>query len=85
MGCGTVRLTICTASGNVIGVDHDFEMLELAQRRLVGPAVQSDADHLLFADGRFDMTMAVTMCEFTVSTEVTITEFARVTQPGASW
>ena len=34
VGCGTGRLTLGTASGTVIGVDYDFDMLKLAQRRL---------------------------------------------------
>ena len=55
---------------------------ELAQRRLAGPVVQADADHLPFADGSFDVTTAVTLCEFTVSAEVTIAELARVSRPG---
>ena len=44
--------------------------------------MQADADHLPFADGSFEVTTAVTLCEFTDSAEVTIAELSRVTRPG---
>ena len=81
-GCGTGRLAFGTASGTVIGVDHDLEMLKLAQRRRAGSVLQADANHLPFTDGTFDVSTTVTLCEFTESAAAPIAELARVTRIG---
>jgi ubiquinone/menaquinone biosynthesis C-methylase UbiE len=82
VGCGTGRLTIAPRNGTVIATDHDEGMLRIARARIAGPLVIADADHLPFARASFDVTTAVTLCEFTSSAEHTIAELARVTRPG---
>lgn len=80
VGCGSGRIS---AVGDlVIGIDRDLEMLALARRRLPGPFVCADADHLPFRDGAFDVTVAVTLCEFTADVRDTVGEMARVTRGG---
>ena len=65
-GCGTGRLAPA-GDGFVVGVDRDVGMLAIARDRIHGHVVQADADHLPFADGAFETTVAVTLCEFTQS------------------
>ncbi len=81
-GCGTGRLTVTADATFVVGIDRDLDMLRIARTRIAGPLVQADADHLPFADDTFDLTTAVTLCEFTQSPEHTIAELVRVTRPG---
>ena len=81
VGCGTGRLTVA-APGFVVGSDRSAAMLAIARDRVAGPLVRADADHLPFADRSFDVTTAVTLCEFTASATHTIAELARVTRAG---
>lgn len=81
-GCGTGRLTATCADGLVVGCDRDAAMLGIARDRIHGPLVQADADQLPFADLSFEVTVAVTLCEFTDSAADTIAELVRVTRTG---
>jgi SAM-dependent methyltransferase len=83
-GCGTGRLTqrLEHEGATVVGVDRDGASLVVAARRVSGPLVVGDVHALPFPNGRFDVTLAVTVCEFTADPAVAIAELARVTRPG---
>lgn len=82
VGCGTGRLTVPTGHRFVVSCDRSAAMLAIAHDRVAGHLVRADADHLPFADGSFDVTTAVTLCEFTANATHTIAELARVTLAG---
>jgi SAM-dependent methyltransferase len=83
-GCGTGRLThrLEHEGADVIGVDRDRASLVVAARHVAGPLVVGNVHALPFRAGQFDVTFAVTVCEFTADPAVTIAELARVTRPG---
>jgi ubiquinone/menaquinone biosynthesis C-methylase UbiE len=57
-------------------------MLTVAARRVRATLLAADAGSLPFRDGAFDVTIAVTVCEFTASPAALVAELARVTRPG---
>lgn len=57
-------------------------MLTVAARRVQAPLLAADAGQLPFRDEAFDVTIAVTVCEFTASPAAVVAELARVTRPG---
>jgi SAM-dependent methyltransferase/uridine phosphorylase len=81
-GCGTGRFTARLAGARVFGVDRDPAELALARTRVSGELVEADVHHLPFPDGRFDVTIAVTVCEFAADPAAVFAELARVTRPG---
>ena len=84
VGCGTGRFTAAVEqhAGSVIGVDLDPAMLAIAARRVRAPLLVADAQHLPFDDATFDVTMAVTLCEFVTDPHLVVGELGRVTRPG---
>jgi SAM-dependent methyltransferase len=83
-GCGTGRFTArLEADGaRVVGVDRDPAELTVARTRLHGELVEADVHRLPFDDGTFDVTIAVTVCEFTADPAAVIAELVRITRPG---
>lgn len=83
-GCGTGRFAGRLEAGGaqVIGIDGDPAALVIARTRVAGELVEADLHHLPFRDGRFDVTVAVTVCEFAADPEAVIAELVRVTRPG---
>ena len=83
-GCGTGRFTAALErhAARLAGVDLDPAMLTVAARRVRAPLLAADAGELSFRDGAFDVTIAVTVCEFTSSPAAVVAELARVTRPG---
>lgn len=57
-------------------------MLDDAARRVRAPLLAADARELPFRDAVFDVTIAVTVCEFTASPAALVAGLARVTRPG---
>jgi SAM-dependent methyltransferase len=83
-GCGTGRFAarLEAAGACVTGVDRDPAALAIASTRLTGDLVEGDVQSLPFADGQFDVTFAVTVCEFTADPAGVVAELARITRPG---
>lgn len=83
VGCGTGRFTreLERAGAHVTGVDRDADMLALAADRVAGPLLLADAHHLPFEDGRFGLTVAITLLEFADRPEQVVDELVRVTRP----
>jgi ubiquinone/menaquinone biosynthesis C-methylase UbiE len=84
VGCGTGRITdvLARSGANVVGLDLDPAMLTVAARRTSAPFILGDAASLPFSDGSFDLTVAVTLCEFVADVGAVFAELARVTRPG---
>ena len=85
-GCGTGRFAArLEADGaRVVGVDRDPAELTVARTRVRGELIEADVHHLPFPDSAFDVTVAVTVCEFAADPAAVIAELARVTRPGGS-
>lgn len=83
-GCGTGRFTehLANRFRAVVGLDLDPDMLAMAAERVRARLVEGDAVALPFGDGRFDLAVAVTVCEFTADPAAVIAELARVVRPG---
>lgn len=83
-GCGTGRFAarLEAAGARVTGVDRDRAALEIARTRLAGDLVEGDIQRLPFPDDQFDVTFAVTVCEFTANPTAVVAELARITRPG---
>jgi SAM-dependent methyltransferase len=83
-GCGTGRFTAALErrAARLAGVDLDPAMLTVAARRVRAPLLAADAGEVPFRDGAFDVTIAVTVCEFTAGPAAVVAELARVTRPG---
>lgn len=84
IGCGTGRFTteLDRRAGYVVGLDPDPSMLAVAARRTPAPLVIGDGHQLPFADHRFDLAIAITVCEFATDPAAVIGELARITRPG---
>lgn len=84
IGCGTGRFTteLERHAGPVIGLDPEPSMLTVAARRTQAPLVVGDGHRLPFADHRFDLAVAITVCEFATNPAAVISELARITRPG---
>lgn len=84
IGCGTGRFTtdLQRDAGHVVGLDPDLSMLAVAARRTQAPLVVGDGHRLPFADHRFDLTVAITVCEFATDPATVVAELSRVTRPG---
>ena len=84
VGCGTGRMTDVLArnGANVVGLDLDAAMLAVAAQRTPAPLTLGDAAALPIRDASFDVTVAVTLCEFVADVGAVFAELARVTRPG---
>jgi len=84
VGCGTGRFTAAMEqhAGSVAGVDLDPAMLAVAARRVKASLFVADAGCLPFEVATFDVTVAVTLCEFVTDPHVVVGELNRVTRPG---
>lgn len=84
VGCGTGRFTqhLEAAGAEVVGLDLDPGMLEIARGRAHGGLVHGGAEQLPFPAHMFDMTLAVTLLEFIAEPARVVAEMARVTRPG---
>lgn len=84
IGCGTGRFTthLERHADRVIGLDPDRSMLAIAARRTQAPLVVGDGHQLPFADRRFDLTIAITVCEFATDPAAVVAELSRITRPG---
>ena len=83
-GCGTGRFTarLEAAGARVVGVDADAASLVMARTRVAGELIEGDVHRLPFDGDRFDITVAVTVCEFAADPAAVIAELVRVTRPG---
>ncbi len=83
-GCGTGRFAArLEADGACVGgVDADPTSLAVARTRVTGELVEGDVHRLPFDDARFDVTVAVTVCEFAADPSAVMDELVRVTRPG---
>lgn len=83
-GCGTGRFgsTFTHGGSRVFGVDPDAGMLTIARPRLAGRCARGAIECLPFAQGTFDLAVAVTVLEFVTDPAAAVTELARVTRPG---
>jgi SAM-dependent methyltransferase len=83
-GCGSGRFAqlLELEGATVFGVDRDPASLAVAARRVTCPLLVGDVHALPFPDAEFDVTFAVTVCEFTADPAATIAELIRVTAPG---
>lgn len=84
IGCGTGRFTtnLERHADHVIGLDPDPSMLAVAARRTQAPLVVGDGHELPFAGHRFDLTIAITVCEFATDPAAVVAELSRITRPG---
>ena len=87
VGTGTARAALALASrgGRVTGVDYSREMLRVGQARVARHAatvalLRGDAQHLPFADRRFDVTVSVRLLMHMPDWRATLTELCRVTR-----
>ena len=76
-GCGTGRFAsrLESEGAHVTGVDQDPAALEIARTRISGELVESDVQQLPFPDASYDVTFAVTVCEFTIDPGTTIADW----------
>jgi ubiquinone/menaquinone biosynthesis C-methylase UbiE len=86
VGCGTGIYTSWLADLGVdaVGVDHDSAMLARAHEKAPGARlVEGDATALPFADGEFDLVLAVTVLCFLDAVEraAAVRELVRVARP----
>ena len=86
-GCGTGIYSgwLAGLGLSVTGVDHDSEMLEAARHRVPeGRFVEAGVTDLPFADGEFDLAVAITVSCFLSAAErrAAARELVRVTRPG---
>lgn len=82
VGTGRFAARLEAEGARIVGVDADPASLEIARRRLTGELVEGDAHRLPFDDDRFDVTVAMTVCEFAADPAQVIAELVRVTRPG---
>jgi SAM-dependent methyltransferase len=86
-GDGTYAIEAAARGARAAGIDIDPAMLETARARAAARAVAIDfrvahATALPFADGAFDLVMAVTVLCLLAEPEAVLTEIARVLAPG---
>lgn len=83
-GCGTGRFAtrLEQEGAAVVGVDGDVFSLGVAAGRVGAPLVLADVHRMPFDDRSFDVSLAVTVCEFTADPAVVIAELVRITRPG---
>jgi SAM-dependent methyltransferase len=89
VGCGdgVLAVHLAEAGGIVTGLDAKPGMLAAARQRsntsgAAAAFVEGDAQSLPFANGSFDVVMAVTVLCFVADAERAVREMARVLRPG---
>lgn len=85
LGCGTGIFLgeLASRCRFTVGVDLSLGMLRVANvRRKKAALVLADADHLPFADGRFDAVVSVTLLQNMPNPAETVKETARVLREG---
>jgi len=83
-GCGSGRNMVALARrGAVTGVELASQSLEVARARAVGPVLPGSLDEPLpFADGAFDLALALDVLEHVRDDGAALRELARVVAPG---
>lgn len=83
-GCGSGRNMVALAArGRVTGVEPASASLQVARERGVGDVVPGSLDEPLpFADGAFDLAVALDVLEHVADDEAALRELARVIAPG---
>ena len=86
-GDGVLSVTLARQGANVTGVDVDRSMLEAARDRARGAHadatyIEGNARSLPFADGTFDVVVAITVLCFVPDAGSAVSEMARVLRPG---
>jgi len=84
VGCGTGRFTadLEDAGADLVAIDRDYAMLELARQRVDGTILHGDATALPLDDDTVDAPVAMTLLEFSDAAEDIVSELVRVTRPG---
>lgn len=86
-GDGTYAIAAAERGARVIGLDRSPEMLDAGRVRAKAAAIELDlregtAEVLPFADGEFDLVLAVTVLCFVADPQKVVAEMARVLAPG---
>jgi len=83
-GCGSGRNMVALARrGTVTGVELASQSLEVARARDLGPVLPGSLDEPLpFADGAFDLAVALDVLEHVRDDDAALRELARVVAPG---
>ena len=86
-GDGVLSVTLARQGANVTGVDVDRSMLEAARDHARGAHadatyIEGNARSLPFADGTFDVVVAITVLCFVPDAGSAVSEMARVLRPG---
>ncbi len=90
VGVGTgLALPLYRRDLQVVGIDLSREMLEKAQERVaeeklgnVGGLLEMDAEHMAFADGSFDIAVAMFTASVVPDARKLFAEMSRVVRPG---
>ncbi len=85
VGTGRIALPVAAAGCRVAGIDISAEMLRMARAKEHGQALwllQGAIEHLPFADGVFDATLAVHVLHLARDWRATLAEALRVLRPG---
>ncbi len=84
VGCGTGRFTaeLEAAGADLVAIDQDPAMLELARQRVDGTVLRGDASALPLADDSVDVAVAITLLEFADTAATIVSELVRITRPG---
>ena len=84
IGCGNglFLAQAVEAGATVVGADMSHGMLTTARTAAPSPVVQADAQHLPFADNRFDTVLALWMLYHVPDKHQALREFRRVLGPG---
>ena len=85
VGTGLIALPVAAAGCRVAGIDISAEMLRMARAKEHGQAlwlIQGAIEHLPFADGVFDATLAVHVLHLARDWRTALAEALRVLRPG---
>ncbi|MDW8147355.1 MAG: class I SAM-dependent methyltransferase [Roseiflexaceae bacterium] len=85
IGTGRIALPVALAGCRVVGIDISAAMLRVARAKDGGEALwllQGDIEHLPFADGVFDATLAVHVLHLARDWRSALAEALRVLRPG---
>jgi SAM-dependent methyltransferase len=85
VGTGRIALPVAAAGCRVAGIDISAEMLRMARAKEHGQAlwlIQGAIEHLPFADGVFDATLAVHVLHLARDWRTALAEALRVLRPG---
>jgi demethylmenaquinone methyltransferase/2-methoxy-6-polyprenyl-1,4-benzoquinol methylase len=77
-------LKIVGGSGSVLGLDHSFNMMSEAKKRISMPYIQSDAGRLPFPDNSFDFLSMGYALRHVDDLVATFQEYYRVLKPGGT-